>query len=133
MKVNLIVNQERLKEGYENIPLNDDGIGSIPDSACKELMIDNVLEFVPEQVAEIILKKMRKDGVLEIRSPDAQEIFRQFQIGAMNFEDTSSLLTGGRNRMSKLGQTRHFLESNGLEIQFAGMNGPFYRITAKRP
>jgi len=133
MKVNLVVNQENLKEGYENIPLNEDGIGGIPDSACKELMIDNVLEFIPEQMTTAILKKIRKGGVLEIRSPDAQEIFRQFQVGSLDFEETSSLLTGGRARMSTLGQTRHFLESNGLHIEFAGLNGPFYRITAKRP
>jgi len=133
MKVNLIVNQEHSKDGYENIPLNQEGIGSIPDSACKELMVDNVLEFIPEQFAVNILAKLRKGGVLEIRSPDAQEIFRQFQIGSMGFEDTSSLLTGGRTRMSTLSQTRSFLESNGLEVRFAALNGPFYRITAARP
>jgi len=133
MKVNLIVNQEHSKEGYDNIPLNQEGVEGIPNSACKELMVDNVLEFIPEQMATTLLKKLRKGGVLEIRSPDAQEIFRQFHIGSLGFEDASSLLTGGRSRMSTMNQTRSFLESNGLEIEFAGLNGPFYRITAKRP
>jgi hypothetical protein len=133
MKVNLITDQEHAKEGYDNIPLNQEAVERIPDSACKEIMVDNVLEFIPEQTATILLKKMRKGGVLEIRSPDAQEIFRQFHIGSLGFEDASSLLTGGRARMSTLNQTRSFLESNGFEIAFAGLNGPFYRITAKRP
>lgn len=132
MKVNLIVNEEHSKEGYENIPLNQAGVEGIPDSACKELMVDNVLEFIPEQMSAILLKKIRKGGSLEIRSPDAQEIFRQVHIGSLGFEDASALLTGGRARMSTLGQTRHFLESNGLEVEFAALNGAFYRITARR-
>ena len=133
MKVNLIVTQEQLKDGYENVPLNEEAINSIPDSACKELMIDNVLEFIVLKNMTTILKKIRKGGVLEVRSPDAEEIFRQCSIGAINFDDASSLLSGGRMRMSTLGQTRAFLESSGLHGEFAGMNGAFYRITAKRP
>jgi hypothetical protein len=132
MKVNLIVQQEHSKEGYANIPLNQEGVAGIPDSACKELIIDSVLEFVPENMATMILKKIRKGGVLEIRSPDAEEIMRQLQIGSINFEEASALLTGGRARMSTLSQTRSFLELNGLHVEFAGMSGPYYRITAKR-
>jgi hypothetical protein len=132
MKINLIINEEHSKEGYENILLNQERLEGIPDSACKEIMIDNVLEFVPENVAGVILKKIRKGGVIEIRSPDAQEIIRQLQIGSLSFEDTSMLLTGGRTRMSTLSQTRSFLELNGLQIEFAAINGPFYRITARR-
>ena len=133
MKVNLIVSEEQRKEGYENVSLNQEGIESIPDSGCKELMIDNVLEFAPEEIATILLAKIRKGGALEIRSPDGQEIFRQFQTGSLNFEDVSALLTGGRVRMTTLHQVRNFLESNGLEIEFASFNGPFYRVTARRP
>ena len=116
MKVNLIVDDSQSKEGYENIALNPEGINGIPDSACKELMVDNVFEFLPAQMTATVLKKLRKGGTLEIRSPDAQEIFRQFAIGSVDFENTSSLLTGGRARMSTLGQTRSLLESNGLQI-----------------
>ena len=133
MKVNVIVSEEQRKEGYENVSLNQEGIESIPDSGCKELMVDNVLEFVPEEIAIILLAKIRKGGVLELRSPDAQEIFRQFHIGSLNFEETSALLTGGRVRMTTLHQVRKFLESRGLQIEFASFNGPFYRITARRP
>jgi|GEM_PF-3135943 len=132
MKVNLIINEDRMKEGYENIPLNETSIVGIPDSACKELMIDNVFEFIPEQLAPTILKKIRKGGTLEIRSPDGEEICRQLQVGSLGFEDASSLLTGGRARMSTLAKTRSLLESEGLTIEFAGLNGAFYRITAKR-
>ena len=71
MKVNLIVDDSQSKEGYENIALNPEGINGIPDSACKELMVDNVLEFLPEQMTATVLKKLRKGGTLEIRSPDA--------------------------------------------------------------
>ena len=132
MKVNLIVDDSQSKEGYENITLNPEGINGIPDSACKELMVDNVLEFLPEQMTATVLKKLRKGGTLEIRSPDAQEIFRHIAIGSVVFENTSSLLTGGRARMSTLGQTRSLLESNGLQIEFAALNGVYYRITARR-
>ena len=132
MKVNLIVDDSQSKEGYENIALNPEGINGIPDSACKELMVDNVLELLPVQMTATVLKKLRKGGTLEIRSPDAQEIFRQFAIGSVDFENTSSLLTGGRARMSTLGQTRSLLESNGLQIEFAALNGVYYRITARR-
>ena len=132
MKINLVINEENSKEGYENIPLNQEGVAGIPDSACKELMIDNVFEFVPENVAGVILKKIRKGGVIEIRSPDAQEIIRQLQIGSLDFQNASDLLTGGRARMSSLEKARSFLELNGLDIEFAGINGAFYRITARR-
>jgi hypothetical protein len=132
MKVNLIINEDRMKEGYENVPLNDASVEGIPDSACKELMIDNVFEFIPEHLTPTILKKIRKGGILEIRSPDGEEICRQLQVGSLSFEDASSLLTGGRARMSTLARTRSLLESKGLKIEFAGINGAFYRITAKR-
>jgi len=133
MKVNLIVNEQGSKEGYENVPLNDQGMSSIPDSACKELMVDNVLEFMDKSSVDIVLKKLRKHGVLEIRSPEAEEICRQLQIGSIGLDEASSLLSQGRMRMTTLGETKSFLESQGMEIQFAGINGPFYRITARRP
>ena len=95
MKVNLIINEDRMKEGYENIPLNETSVEGIPDSACKELMIDNVFEFIPEQLAPTILKKIRKGGTLEIRSPDGEEICRQLQVGALGFEDAFLPSNGG--------------------------------------
>lgn len=132
MKVNLIVSEEGAKTGYENVPLNEQEVSAIPDSACKELMVDNVLEFVNREVVDVVLKKLRKNGLLEIRSPEAEEICRQLQIGSIGLDEASGLLSGGRLRMTTLNDTKSFLESRGMEIQFAGINGPFYRITARR-
>ena len=133
MKVNIITAQEQSKQGYTNVTLTPDGLKGIPDSACNELMVDNVLEFAPENVGEALVKKVRNGGVMEIRSPDAQEVMRQYQLGSVSFEEASILLAGGRARISTLDQTRSFLESNGLHVEFAGLNGAYYRITAKRP
>ena len=133
MKVNLITAQEHSKEGYTNVPLIQEALQGIPDSACHELMVDNVLEFIPEDASVSLVKKIRKGGVVDIRSPDAREIMRQYHLGSVSFEEASSLLAGGRARISTLAQTKSFLESNGLHVDFAGLNGAFYRITATRP
>jgi len=132
MKVNLLIDEKNSKDGYENIPLQQQSIDSVPDSACKEMMADNVLEFVTKEVLQILIKKIRRGGTLEIRSPESQEICRQYQIGALDFDETSDLLTGGRVRLTTLSQTRELLEGAGFQVQFAGINGPFYRITATR-
>ena len=133
MKVNIITAEEHSREGWTNVPLTPDALKGIPDSACNELMVDNVLEFVPEDIGASLTKKVRKGGVMEIRSPDAQEIMRQYHLGSVSFEDASVLLSSGRARISTLDQTRAFLESSGFHIEFAGLNGTYYRITATRP
>ena len=91
---------------------------------------DNELKR-PFLIMELIDGEMLSEVFFRNMS-DAEEIMRQLQIGSINFEEASALLTGGRARMSTLSQTRSFLELNGLHVEFAGMSGPYYRITAKR-
>ena len=132
MQINLVKSSADDKEGYQNIPISSEHINSIPDSACTQMSLDHVVDYITENDFAAVLKKIRHKGNVEIRGVDAPEVFRKVSIGLLEFSNSLPLLTG-KVRLTSMGRVRSVLESMGFVTEIAALHESFYYIKAQRP
>ena len=132
MRINLVKSSEDNKENYQNIPISTEGIQNIPDSVCMEMSLDHVIDHMTDDDFLIVLKKIRHNGVIEIRGVDAPEVFRKVSIGLLGFANSLPLLSG-KVRLTSSGSVRSILEGLGFITEVNALQDSFYYIKAKRP
>jgi len=97
-----------------------------------EMSLDHVIDHMTDDDFLIVLKKIRHNGVVEIRGVDAPEVFRKVSIGLLEFTDSLPLLSG-KVRLTSSGSVRAILEGVGFITEVNALQDSFYYIKAKRP
>lgn len=133
MRVNLIRDSGQSKEEYQNIPISSQNINEIPDSICTEVCLDNVIDHLTEADFSMVLKKIRHNGMVEIRGVDAPDIFRRVSIGLLAFDNSIPLLASGKVRLTSVGSVKAKLEEHGFVTEVVTIQDSLYYIRAKRP
>lgn len=131
MNLNLVLAEEAPAiADHENIVLNQ--IENVPQHSCKSLVLQETLNYLTPEQFQVILAKIRHQGVITISSPDAMAIATALCWGKINME-TFSTLTSNRICQHTLLNTKSQLEQNGYVIEMANTNDMSFYIRARRP
>jgi len=132
MNLNLILDsdQNNAPQNYENVLIND--IDKIPPSICKNLLINNTLNYLTSDQFNLLLQKVRHGGVVSINSPDAMEMARALYWGEIDLHKLSSLTANNKTQHSLL-EIKNIFEQSGYIIESASINNLSFYIEVKRP
>ena len=133
MNVNIIIDQSKALPDFENVLLINENLSAIPDSACNNIRLDNVIDFMSDKQMGTLLQKIRHNGSIDIKSTDAMTIISQMHIGSIEFDKGSPLLSSGRLRLTSAPFVKDSLEKQGFIVEFAGVGKTEYQVIAKRP
>lgn len=111
----------------------------IDDSECKELVLDNVIQYVPfNQIPNLLLlliKKLRHGGKITINFVETIEVFKKFVNGQLNLIDLNKAIFGENKHASivSIPTICEVFENSGLIIRLKQLNEFNATIEAERP
>jgi len=131
MNVNIVASVDvPLIENHQNITI--DNLDNIPANVCTSLVLNETLGYLTNDQVQLLLGKVRHQGVVSINCPDAMETATQFCWGNIDLA-AFSMLTANRRQQHTLLSVRTILEQNGYTIETATTNNLAFYIRAKRP
>lgn len=147
MKVHIHINEQDSLGGYTNICVgqvdnrNAELDKHVDDAEATEIVLNNVLEFVPltelADFLEQIVGKLRHDGTLIITGTDAYSVSKDYVAYKMNIEDFNILIHGApRTKTATLtlhGMVNFLQKDFGLTIVRKSLEKYDYVVEAKRP
>lgn len=151
MKVHLHINDEDDLGGYNNICLGqaanrDDELDArVDDAEATEIILNNVLEFVPlTELTDFlthVVKKLRHGGKLILAGVDAYAVAKDYVAYRLTIEDFNVLLHGTQQDAGNIktatltlhGMANFLQKEFGLTIERKSLETYNYVIEAHRP
>ncbi len=145
MKLYFCINKQPLN-GYVNINLatqrvDFSNLNTLCEAAeCTEMILDDVLEYLPLQtIPDILVKlitRLRKKGKIVIHNLDINETIKQYTNGLTSVADLNLMLYG-HNQANKCSAFSHvdlhdILVTNGLQIVSIELLSNSFTIIAQR-
>ena len=145
MKLYLHVNKEPLT-GYNNINLITDTINMqnldhlCEKAECIELILDNVLSYIPLKTLENFLKnlitRLRYNGKLIITDFNLDSVIDKYSNGVISMYELNDKLFDSRTSAKRSGFTIQYIEniikSSNISIESIQLNDDSFMIIAKR-
>jgi hypothetical protein len=138
MNIQITEKLDKIIEGFVTIPIlyGKIDLGIIPDNAAQNIVAANALDSIPynllKEFIESICKKMRFGCKLYLGGVELSAIARDIVSCKLNSEGFNELIFTKRG-LYNIKDIVQILESNGLQIEQANIQGYVYEITASRP
>tara|TARA_R100000808_G_C2146669_1_gene154607 strand:- start:1589 stop:1984 length:396 start_codon:yes stop_codon:yes gene_type:complete len=131
MNINLVLNNDIPPiPDHQNILIND--LDNVPASACSSIVVHQTLNYLNGEELTKLISKLRHTGMISISSMDIMQATRDFYRNDLSLNDFSLLIANQKLQHTLL-EIKQFLESQQLEVQYAGSQDLYFQIRAKRP
>jgi len=131
MNINLVLNNDIPPiPDHQNILIND--LDNVPTSACSSIVVHQTLNYLNGEELTKLISKLRHTGTISISSMDIIQATRDFYRNDLSLNDFSLLIANQKLQHTLL-EIKQFLESQQLEVQYAGSQDLYFQIRAKRP
>lgn len=117
----------------KNLPLDD--LEDLPIASCKNILVDDVIDFVPgrKDYLQYLISRLRYGGKLTVTGTDLEEVSRAVVLGNLNSQQANDLLMRGRKSVMTLQDMLDYFRSKPVKINMKRTNMFQYCIEVERP
>lgn len=131
MNINLVTRDDSPSiADHQNILIEN--LEQLPNNICKSIIINGTFNVLNSNQCDLLIHKIRHNGILQISSVDAMELAFAFTQGSIDINQFTSLTQHSQQQHTLL-ETKAFLEQRGYIIETAGIKDLTFYIKAKRP
>lgn len=141
MKVNLILEESKTLNGYENINLGKVGRSDISpevdDASATEILAHHVLQVCPLPQIEVVLtswfKKLRLGGKLSVAGTEVYSVSREYNYGRIGLSEFNKLMYASHNCSALNSEDIvDVLEKLGLKVTKKRLEGFYFVVEGER-
>lgn len=117
----------------KNLPLDD--LEDLPIASCKNILVDDVIDFVPgrKDYLQYLISRLRYGGKLTVTGTDLEEVSRAVVLGNLNSQQANDLLMRGRKSVMTLQDMLDYFRNKPVKINMKRTNMFQYCIEVERP
>jgi hypothetical protein len=131
MNINLVTRDDSPSiADHQNILIGN--LEQLPNNICKSIIINGTFNVLNPNQCDLLIHKIRHNGILQISSVDAMELAFAFTQGSIDINQFTSFTQHSQQQHTLL-ETKVFLEQRGYIIETAGIKDLTFYIKAKRP